>query len=1018
MKQFGKRAAALGLALVLTAGATLASASDAMGWEVHTGKVGLSLGADLGKNIFWSDSYSDLRTEYYVSYTPNASVTPTVAYGDKVLSRATLTSMAQGLEAQGKRVVSGINGDYYVMATGAPVGMVVSGGVLRSTPAYNDSWAVGFQADGSAFIGAPVLSVTASFQGQTLSVSGGVNKVRTLTEASGRGGLTLLTSDFSSATQNTDAGVDVVLTPVVNDPAAVSASGAPAGALSIGGQLICTVDQVLESTGSIPIPEGKLVLTMNGKDKEEILTQLRALTPGEQVTISVTSPDARWNTVRESLGGMYKMVTGGQVAAGLDAARTARSAIGIKSDGTVVFYAMDGSQAGYSVGATMTQVAQRLVELGCVEAICLDGGGSTTLGATYPGQTGMQVVTSPSGGAQRANSTAIFLTTTLQPTGALSSYYVTPTDTMILAGSSIPLTATGLDTSYYPTASGAVSWSVTSGGGTVDGSGVYTAGTESGFAQVTATDGGASGTAYLTVVKTPDSISLTNEATGGALTALGVDPGEQVDLKATAVYKKLALYAQDTAFTWTADPAVGTVDANGLFTAGATTATGSLSVSAGGKTLTVPVNVAGHVKALETCEGSLTSFASSASATASAETALEYVRYGSRSMKVAYDTSAGGTAGLASTLAIPGGEKYLSVWVYGDGSGNSLLATVADLTGTPTQIVLTALDFTGWKHVSAALPENASAIRSLDIVYGGGEGAQSGTIWLDHFTTSNEEIHDTTPPTVSLQISGSQLTASVQDNVDRSISKESVVIKYDGAPLTFTWNEAAGTGTATLPAADDKYHRVSVTATDNSGNLARASADVEPVTARDPVFADMDDNWAAQYATYLYDAGVVKGVVSEYSGKLLFQPTKNITRAEFFAMAARWMKLDLSQYAGVELPFADASSVPDWALNEVKAMYSLGILKGAMDESGALRVNAMSTISRAEAMTILGRTQARGYAEADVSAFADAAQVPDWALPYIRSLVGQGVVNGNENKITPLNPVTRSEVVKMLYAMQ
>ena len=27
----------------------------------------------------------------------------------------------------------------------------------------------------------------------------------------------------------------------------------------------------------------------------------------------------------------------------------------------------------------MTQVAQRLIELGCVTALCLDGGGSTTL---------------------------------------------------------------------------------------------------------------------------------------------------------------------------------------------------------------------------------------------------------------------------------------------------------------------------------------------------------------------------------------------------------------------------------------------------------------------------------------------------------------------------------------------------------------------------------------------------------------------------------------------------------------
>ena len=96
-------------------------------------------------------------------------------------------------------------------------------------------------------------------------------------------------------------------------------------------------------------------------------------------------------------------------------------------------------------------------------------------------------------------------------------------------------------------------------------------------------------------------------------------------------------------------------------------------------------------------------------------------------------------------------------------------------------------------------------------------------------------------------------------------------------------------------------------------------------------------------------------------------------------------------------------------------MYSLGILKGSSD-NGVLKCGAGTTISRAEAMTILGRTQARGYAEVELN-FSDAAQVPDWSATFVRSLVGQGVVNGYNNLIQPLNPITRGEVAKMLYAM-
>ncbi|MFQ7450746.1 MAG: phosphodiester glycosidase family protein [Flavonifractor plautii] len=429
MKQWIRRGAALGLALALTV--TAASASQAMGWDVHTGRAPLSQGASLGKNVFWSDTYSDLRTEYYVEYSPNASVVPTVAYGSKVTDRVTLSGMAQTLESQGKRVVSGLNGDWYVLSTGAPTGLVVTDGIVRATGYYNDTWAIGFNADGTAFIARNGLSVSVSFGGQAVKLGGGINKVRKLTDSAAVGGLTLLTDDFATTTQNTEPGVDVILSPVDDG------TGTYAVKPTIGRQTQYVVEQVLESTGSIPIPEGKAVLTLNAKESEEALARLRALQPGDTVTLTVSSSDQRWSQAVQALGGVSKLVTNGQVDSGLDASRTAWPAIGIKADGTVIFYAMDGKQPGYSVGATQGQVAQRLIELGCVEAICMDGGGSTTIGVTYPDQEGMQVVNKPSDGSQRKNSTAIFLTTGLQPTGELASYYVTPSDSILLSGATV-----------------------------------------------------------------------------------------------------------------------------------------------------------------------------------------------------------------------------------------------------------------------------------------------------------------------------------------------------------------------------------------------------------------------------------------------------------------------------------------------------------------------------------------------------------------------------------------------------
>ena len=739
---------------------------------------------------------------------------------------------------------------------------------------------------------------------------------------------------------------------------------------------------------------------------------MRALVPGDVVTLTVSTNDERWAQVDQALGGVAKLVTNGQAETGLDTSRTAWPAIGIKADGTIVFYALDGRQTGYSVGATQSQIAQRLVELGCVEAICMDGGGSTTIGVTYPDQTEMGVVNRPSDGSQRANSTAIFLTTELQPTGELASYYVTPFDNVLLSGATVQLSAEGLDTHYYPTDGGEVSWSVTSGGGTVDETGLFTAGTESGTSQVTASDGTFSGSAAVTTVSTPDSIELTDETTDEPVTSLNLDPGEQVELTASAIYRNMTLTAQDTCFTWSVDPAVGTVDADGTFTAGAASASGSLTVSAGGTTATIPVSLAGHVNTLEDCEGELHAFAATDTAGYIAETGLDHVHNGRQSLKMSYDASADGTASLTAVLNIPSGESWLGMWVYGDGSGNTLMATAVDANLESHRFLLTALDFTGWKYVSAELPADAVSLNSLDVIYGGGEGGQTGEIWLDQFTTANENVNDVTAPEITLTVSGTQLTATLSDNVDRTISEANVSVTYDGAALDFTWNEAAGTLTATLPAADSGYHRLSVTAGDASGNLARASADIQPAAARTSPFGDMTGHWAEAYATYLYDTGVSQGTGGEVP---LYQPDKSITRAEFFAMVARWMGLDLTQYADVELPFVDADAIPDWALNEIKAMYSLGILQGAAGANG-LAVNAQSTISRAEAMTILGRTQAKGYAEPELT-FTDAGDVPDWAASYLRSLVGQGVITGSNNQIRPNDALTRGEVAKMLYAM-
>ena len=1076
MKRFGIRATALALAVLVGLSPT-ASASIALGDELHGGTVSLAPGSELVEQVFWSNSKSDLRTERYISYSPADGVYPVVVYGDKLMSRQDLSAMAKSLEAQGLRVVGGVNGDFFDLSTGNALGVIISDGVLRTTS--GSYYAVGFLPDGTAFIGKPDLAVTATFNGSTMRVTD-VNKTRTAADGTHEGGLYLYTDEFSTTTQHTSPGYDVILTPVTtnvgqtvdvdldvtdtdgtasegtaeaseetqdtnteaasSDDIAADSQDAEAALpaegtrevdevtgslllsdeLTVGGRLVCTVDQVLESTTSIQIPEGKLVLTVNKQNNEWLLGQVSSLKPGDQVSIDVTAADSRWNDVVTAIGGYYKIVTNGQVGPQTDSTANPRTAIGIKADGSVIFYAIDGRQSGYSVGATLTQVAQRLIELGCVEAVALDGGGSTTIGATMPGSSSMEILNSPSDGSLRTVSNGIFLVSELEPNGVLDHYYVTPYDSVVLSGTQVELKATPVDENGYTFSDNTtVSWSIRNGDGIVDVNGVFTAGSESGTTQVTASTNRAEGSASITVVKTPDSISVSNQTTGAPVTALALDPQESVDLTASAVWKKIALTSQDTCYTWSVDPAVGTVDENGVFTAGAKSATGNLTVSAGSTYITIPITVAGHIRTLDDFESDegLSALTSSSNAVINPESSADLVRYGKQSARVDYSAGETGSASLGASLAIPTGDRYLSMWVYGDGSGNTLTATIADSTGNTSDVVLSALDFTGWKHLTAALPENAVSLQGLTVVYGGGEKA-IGTIYLDQFTTATEDLTDETVPTVTVTAENGKLTGYVSDNVDKDFAKSAITLTLDGKSVDFTWNESTGTLTYTLPTSDGKLHRLTVTAVDQSGNVGRGSYNILPTTNEDgsttsqSPFVDMTAHWADLYTTYLYDMGVVQGV--ESSAGLLFQPDKNITRGEFSLMVARWLGLDLTAYSDVTLPFADLDTTPSWCVDAMKAMYAEGIIKGSLD-NGVLMGRATASISRAEAMTILGRIQGKGYVSQALTDFTDASSVPAWSLSYVESLVGQGIISGYNGLLRPNDSVTRAEVCKMLF---
>ena len=59
--------------------------------------------------------------------------------------------------------------------------------------------------------------------------------------------------------------------------------------------------------------------------------------------------------------------------------RAPRTALGIRADGSLLLVTVNGRNPGISVGMTLEELAELMIELGAVDAMNLDGGGSTTM---------------------------------------------------------------------------------------------------------------------------------------------------------------------------------------------------------------------------------------------------------------------------------------------------------------------------------------------------------------------------------------------------------------------------------------------------------------------------------------------------------------------------------------------------------------------------------------------------------------------------------------------------------------
>ena len=152
-----------------------------------------------------------------------------------------------------------------------------------------------------------------------------------------------------------------------------------------------TVMAVSDLTGSNQIPSDGFVISAVGNARDWIKRNVRR---GSKLRfnwkiISVESNETdQWRRTYSVLGAGPRLIKSGrisvthlqeQMSENFATDRHPRTAIGKTADGKLLMVTVDGRQPKISVGMSLYSVAELLLELNAIDAINLDGGGSTTM---------------------------------------------------------------------------------------------------------------------------------------------------------------------------------------------------------------------------------------------------------------------------------------------------------------------------------------------------------------------------------------------------------------------------------------------------------------------------------------------------------------------------------------------------------------------------------------------------------------------------------------------------------------
>jgi len=791
-----------------------------------------------------SNAYKAGQTITFNPSTSDAMVF--AAYGNSVNSRVTLSSMSKIEEQkQGVSIIGGINGDFYYLENGVPIGLCVQNGKLISYS--NTKWyAVGFNLDGSVIIDMPNFEMYYTINGKKYTF-GNFNKPQN------DWGPYLYSSDFGPNTGSTVPSVEAILDIVEGD-------------LKIGGTVKAKITGIKLNTKSTPIGENQLVLSARiGKYGISSMDDFRV---GEEVVFCFNDPSNKWINVTQAVGGEKILIDNGAVTSGLSSTDYSPfTAVGVKANGDVVFYQVDG-RSTLSQGVSSAEAAQFLHALGCVKALKLDGGGSSAIIARMPGHSSPGLLNKPSDGAERANSNGLLLISKksiaikegreINSTVA-ENLHVYPGNVYALPKANVQFSVLATNKHYLPVQlPSSIEWVTNTG--TIDKNGLLQVGDAPGKFNIMAASNNVAGSSIITVLDKVTSLKPSKSV----LTML---PGDKIDLSCEAYYYNMKVNSSDSSFTWQVEGNIGTITQDGVFTmADNASGSGRIIVKYGNTSAYIDVVIPATPNAIEDFESAISWGYSSVRAKSASVSLIqdkEMARSGSGLLKLDYDFTLGtgvekGVAGVyayplnpntktKTELTINGTPNAIGMWVYGDNSKTWLRASLKDGSGQSFYIDFTpdydpatgkgGIDWTGWKYVEAKIPSGKKGPFTLEtpirVMCSRDEMRTKGTLYFDQIRAVFGEGSIVQAPTVKITspedkavIKTEKIPLSaeiIKGTNGADIDANSVKVILDGNELTNVTVE--GTGSVTIKGElgsdnilSDGTHTLTLNYSDKSGN--------------------------------------------------------------------------------------------------------------------------------------------------------------------------------------------------------